>query len=239
MKHAEIKESLYDFLTNRLKEESRQEVEKHLETCQDCQGELEELRGTISLLDEWTLPEISPDFEARVMERIEATVARPIGEGLVARLRSGLEIITDRIKIIRDEFLLPFKLPLGGLVVTAVVLLAVTIYYRGLTPEVPIIPRKAEVTLTKVENPIIIETNNVDNALERLKGLIQVHNGKLLPPILQVEGGKQVTFSLEKEEETSLFEDLKQLGKLKIEKEGYKDGQGNIVVKISTKNTKE
>lgn len=109
MKHAEIKESLYDFLPNRLKEETRQEVEKHLETCQDCQGELEELRGTISLLDKWTLPEISPDFEARVMERIEATVARPIGEGLLARLRSGLEIITDRIKIIINEFLLPFK----------------------------------------------------------------------------------------------------------------------------------
>jgi hypothetical protein len=45
-----------------------------------------------------------------------------------------------------------------------------------------------------------------------------------------IEQGIKMVFSLEKKEEISLFKEFNKLGRTKIEKEGYRNKKGNIVV---------
>ena len=52
------------------------EVNKHLETCADCAGKLNEIRQTMALLDEWQVPEPSPYFDMRLQARLREEVAR-------------------------------------------------------------------------------------------------------------------------------------------------------------------
>jgi len=62
-------------------------VKAHVEQCDACRSELEELRATMSLLDEWNGPEPSPYFlsklDARYREEREAAPA-----GWLERLRA-------------------------------------------------------------------------------------------------------------------------------------------------------
>lgn len=55
------------------------EVEDHLQSCAACAGQLQELRQTMALLDEWQAPEPSPYFSTRVMARVREEQARPSG----------------------------------------------------------------------------------------------------------------------------------------------------------------
>jgi len=55
------------------------EVEDHLQNCAACTGQLQELRQTMALLDEWQAPEPSPYFSTRVMARVREEQARPSG----------------------------------------------------------------------------------------------------------------------------------------------------------------
>ena len=89
--------------------------------------------------------------------------------------------------------------------------------------------RTGKITLFEVKNPIIIETSDVDNSLDRFNRLIQDHKGKLLQNI-PTDKEIRVTFSIEKNEEQPFFNQLSELGSVRIPKEGYKDRQGNIVV---------
>jgi len=83
--------------------------------------------------------------------------------------------------------------------------------------------------LKEVKNPIILETGDIDNTFEKVRRLIQTHNGKMIEAIW-IEQGIKMVFSLEKEEEIQLFKEFDKLGRTKIEKEGYRDKKGNIVV---------
>jgi anti-sigma factor RsiW len=50
--------------------EASAEVTKHVESCATCATTLNELRKTMSLLDEWQAPEPSPYFDVRLQARL-------------------------------------------------------------------------------------------------------------------------------------------------------------------------
>jgi hypothetical protein len=67
-------------------------VSAHVATCESCSKELEELRGTMALLDRWEAPEPSPYFLTRLSARLEEErQSAPAGwwERLRARLTYG------------------------------------------------------------------------------------------------------------------------------------------------------
>lgn len=67
----------------------------HLAGCEGCRMEFEEVRATFALLDEWTAPEPSPYFDARVRAHLrEAQTATP--EGLWERLVATFRFSTGR-----------------------------------------------------------------------------------------------------------------------------------------------
>ncbi|MBB5062995.1 anti-sigma factor [Granulicella mallensis] len=71
------------------------ELAAHIESCAECRTELNELRSTLALLDEYTAPEPSPYFDSKLYARLrEAQAAAP--EGIVERLRSFFLFSTGR-----------------------------------------------------------------------------------------------------------------------------------------------
>jgi anti-sigma factor RsiW len=50
-------------------------VKEHLQTCDKCAEEFASLQGTMSLLDEWQVPEPSPYFSSRLGARIREEAA--------------------------------------------------------------------------------------------------------------------------------------------------------------------
>ena len=53
------------------------EMQEHLRTCAACAGELASLQQTMSLLDEWQVPEPSPYFTTRLQAQLrEEALAR-------------------------------------------------------------------------------------------------------------------------------------------------------------------
>lgn len=56
------------------------ELKAHLGSCAECAGKLEAFRQTMSLLDEWKVPEPSPYFDVRLRARVrEESEKQPIG----------------------------------------------------------------------------------------------------------------------------------------------------------------
>ena len=67
----------------------------HLEACSECHAEFATLQATFNLLDQWSVPEPSSWFDARLAARLRQEVAaRP--EGFFERLRSRLLFSTGR-----------------------------------------------------------------------------------------------------------------------------------------------
>jgi hypothetical protein len=50
---------------------------KHLASCAACTKQLEEMRATMALLDEWQAPEPSPYFDMRLKARLREEIAKP------------------------------------------------------------------------------------------------------------------------------------------------------------------
>jgi|SRR5579862_7709310 len=68
-------------------------VQEHVAKCARCQGELEELKATMHLLDDWKAPEPSPYFLTRLGARMrDEREAAPAGwfAGRIARLRASI-----------------------------------------------------------------------------------------------------------------------------------------------------
>ena len=74
MKCDEIRESLPDLAAGLATAEP--EVNLHLHSCPQCAGELEELRKTMALLDEWKSPEPSQYFDVRLQARLREEAAK-------------------------------------------------------------------------------------------------------------------------------------------------------------------
>jgi anti-sigma factor RsiW len=81
----DVRENLVDVLAG---EQAAPEVTAHLRQCNACTAELDGLRKTMALLDEWEAPAPSPYFvsrvQAHVREEREKTAAR---SGFLAWLR--------------------------------------------------------------------------------------------------------------------------------------------------------
>jgi anti-sigma factor RsiW len=50
---------------------------KHLESCGACAQQLQALRATMALLDQWQAPEPSPYFDVRLQARLREEMAKP------------------------------------------------------------------------------------------------------------------------------------------------------------------
>jgi hypothetical protein len=75
MKCGEIRERVLDVaagLSEPTKEESN-----HLASCDPCAEQLKSIRSTMSLLDEWQVPEPSPYFDVRLQARLREEMAKP------------------------------------------------------------------------------------------------------------------------------------------------------------------
>ncbi len=70
-------------------------VTTHVAQCESCTGELQELRATMALLDEWEAPEPNPYFLTRMQARLnEERRTKPAGwfERLRARVAYGPQL---------------------------------------------------------------------------------------------------------------------------------------------------
>lgn len=71
------------------------EVRAHVETCESCRKELDELQATMSLMDAWEAPEPSPYFFTRLNARMREERQAPRAGWLsarIARLRESLAL---------------------------------------------------------------------------------------------------------------------------------------------------
>ena len=50
----------------------------HLDACTACAAELEDLRGTMAVLDAWQAPEVSPFFDTRLRARLKEEAETPV-----------------------------------------------------------------------------------------------------------------------------------------------------------------
>ncbi len=89
------------------------ELSAHLASCASCESEIQALRSTFALLDDWTAPEPSPYFDSklRVLLR-EAQAAEP--EGFWERARSFLLFSTGRTLRPALTGALAFAMLIGG-----------------------------------------------------------------------------------------------------------------------------
>jgi len=67
----------------------------HIATCAACAGELASLESTMSLLDLWKAPEVSPYFDQKMAVRLREEQAAPPA-GFFERLRTRLLLNTGR-----------------------------------------------------------------------------------------------------------------------------------------------
>ena len=72
------------YVDGRIKENERQEVEKHLAVCGPCRLRVEEFRAVSGLLDELPVIEPSPEFDVRVRALV---AAEPVKESWWSWLR--------------------------------------------------------------------------------------------------------------------------------------------------------
>jgi negative regulator of sigma E activity len=79
-----VKENLMDALAE---EQTSPEVLAHLRQCGDCSAELDGLRKTMALLDEWEAPEPSPYFLTRVKAHAGEDQQAPVHAGRLAWFR--------------------------------------------------------------------------------------------------------------------------------------------------------
>lgn len=70
-------------------------VSEHVAACADCRRELDDLRATMALMDDWTAPEPSAFFDSRLHARLREAQDAP-AEGLWERLSSFLTFSTGR-----------------------------------------------------------------------------------------------------------------------------------------------
>ena len=213
-----VKELLYELITGSLQGDNLMRVEKHIEGCENCRREAERLTRTVTLLDEVKPPPLSADFKETVLRRVQTLPLPP-------------KPVWQRIK----EHVMPYITPsltpafMKGMAVAVVLLVTATIFIPGVLPEKEKHWKDIEIKLHGVKNPIIIETDDSEKALDQLKEIIHAHDGSVLQTIW-VEKGIQVLFRVKQEEESSLIEELTSLGNVFMEKEGYKDAKGNIGV---------
>ena len=205
-----VKNLLYEFVTESLQGDDLIRVKNHLEGCENCSREVEKITHTVKLLDEVKPPPLSADFKATVLSRTQ-------------ELPLPGKPVWQRIK----EHVMPYITPsltpafMKGAAVAVVLLVTVTIFIPGILSEKEKHWKDIEIKLHGVKNPVIIEIDNSEQALDQLKELIHAHDGTVLQTIW-VEQGIQILFHVKQEKESSLIEEFTGLGSIHMENEGYK-----------------
>lgn len=80
----EVRENMIDVLAGGL---AAPEVMEHFRQCSNCATELESMRKTMSLLDEWEVPEPSPYFLTRLNAHVREERGKAPASGLLAWMR--------------------------------------------------------------------------------------------------------------------------------------------------------
>lgn len=87
MNHSDIRARMADYLEGDLRLEDRALFDAHLDACEQCAQELEELQAAIALLRSLPDPEPPPNFVDAVMRRVRAGEGRP---SVVDRVREWI-----------------------------------------------------------------------------------------------------------------------------------------------------
>jgi hypothetical protein len=216
------------YIENKLPKGEKIRVEKHISSCLYCLNQLTELKELVYFQKQ------SVPLPSHLLQKIKGLFPKeekPQKDFLK-------DIFSPVIQRISDFLTIPVRQWRYATVslATALAVILIMIIYKGATLEKPFeigkIPGGRAFTtlgLKEVKNPIILETGDIDTTFEQVRKLIQAHNGKMLEA-KWIEKGMKLIFSLRKEEETSLLNEFNKLGGTKIEKEGYRDKKGNIVV---------
>ncbi|MHA7839132.1 MAG: anti-sigma factor family protein [bacterium] len=112
MNHADVKSHLADYLEGDLPLDARALVDAHLDGCEACANEVDQMQQTIRLLRMLPEPETPPQIAANVMRRIRAGETRP---GLLSRVGRALGSVLEP----------SFVLPAASLAAVALVVMVV------------------------------------------------------------------------------------------------------------------
>jgi hypothetical protein len=221
------------YIENKLPKGEKMRVEKHIGSCLYCLNQLTELKELVYFQKQ------STPLPSHLLQKIKGLFPR--------EERQRKEFLNDFfspfVQRISDFFTFPVRQWRYATVslATALGVILIMIIYKGATPEKPFVIEKIPqprgftmLSLREVKNPIIIESENIDNTFEQVRRLIRAHNGNMQEAIW-IEKGIKLIFNLRREEETILFNEFNKLGRAKIEKEGYRDKKGNIVVLLKEK----
>lgn len=215
----QAKELLYELVAGKLEGDASIAIEKHLRECQSCRQARERLTLTLNALDTVKPPHLSPGFQTEVLKRAQdiPLPSKPLWHRF------------------REWFQVPYiKWPLEGLAVTAVILIALTVY-KGVSltkpSKIEMTPRsfQMEFSETTAKHPIIIPTRDLDKTLSSLENLIKKYDGRIIQS-LPKDKEIQVTLNLKKENEAAFLTQLKKSGTVQMEQEGFRDEAGDIVV---------
>ncbi len=104
MNHADIKKHLADYLEGQLQIDKRALVDAHLDSCDACAGEVDEMLQTIRLLRTLPEPEIPPMIAANVMRRIRSGESQlgffaRVGRSLGGALESSFVLPASAIAV--------------------------------------------------------------------------------------------------------------------------------------------
>lgn len=216
------------YIEDKLPKGEKMRVEKHISSCLYCLNQLTELKELVYFQKQ------SAPLPSHLLQKIKDLFPkeeRPQKDFLE-------DIFYPFIQRITDLFTFPVRQWRYATVslASALVVILILLIFRGFSPQRPFeiekIPKGRVFTMLSLKgakNPIVIEMVDTENTFERVRRLIQAHNGKM-SQALWVEKGIKLTFSLKKEEEASLFNEFNKLGKVRMEKEGYRDENRNIVV---------
>ena len=221
------------YIENKLPKGEKIRVEKHISSCLYCLNQLTELKELVYFQKQ------SVPLPSHLLQKIKGLFPKeekPQKDFLK-------DIFSPVIQRISDFFTFPVRQWRYATVslATALAVILIMIIYKGATPDKPFDIEKSMrpkdftlLSLREVKNPIVIETGDIDSAFEQVRKLVQVHNGKMVEAIW-IDQGIKLIFNLRREEETSLFNEFNKLGRTKVEKEGYRDKKGNIVVLLKEK----
>ena len=223
MQAEHIGEYLYEFVSQRMNEEDHRFWEAHIGQCTECMREVAELSKVLGFLNQVETPVPSEAFKNDLAQKLR-TAPLP-------QLR-----FTERI---REWFQIPsIRWSLRGAAVAAVLILSL-VAIRDFLPESSKVDKtpRGGIPVGEVKpapNPIVIETKSVEESLQRLKEIIQFHRGDLVRR-RPITGGVEVTFKVSSQEEQDLIRALNQLGRVDRGEQGFKDGEGNLVLLLREK----
>ncbi|MBM4285669.1 MAG: hypothetical protein FJ128_10545 [Deltaproteobacteria bacterium] len=214
----EIEMQLYDLATDRLTDEERRSVERHLDACTVCTEKLAIIRETLPLLEHWSPPELPPDFADQVIRGIKLRQDpwwRKVGQALFSPWY--------------------IKIPLEGLAATAVLLVFIA-YQSGYLFITDTTTREITVTVKGEDapQPIVMESPDLEDARLKLTAMVKEHGGMVVRR-QPVGSDLKMVLKIAQENETPFLQALGRLGKTTAPPEHYKDSQGNIVIILKKK----